>query len=107
MKALLIHPDGRVERNDLPTDQHLTAAVGGFYQAFPLTDGADAWCNEDGKATGLPYNLQATRLCHHFQAVVPDDWIVGTLVVTGGADEEGDTLDVPEAVVTAIQQVLS
>lgn len=94
MKALILHTDNRVEveqdTNEFVSYATLSNAVGGYIEAVSLPNGLTLWVNEEGKLNGLPVNEYATRLfTSAFGAV---DIIVGNAIVTGGADDEGETL---------------
>ena len=66
-------------------------AVGGWIECAHIAPyGVDVWLNEEGKLHGLPYNLIGTRLW--VTAYGNTDAIVGDIIITGGADEEGETL---------------
>jgi hypothetical protein len=53
------------------------------------------WCNEEGKMMSLPHNPFGQAF---WETAFPvsefgrTDYIVGDIVLTGGADDEGDTL---------------
>lgn len=57
---------------------------------------ATAWLAEEGKLDGLPVNPRADWLMHMTSGIAPNDTIVGIVVVTGGYDDEGETLGLPE-----------
>lgn len=66
-------------------------AVGGWIECAHIAPyGVDVWLHEEGKLIGLPHNLVGTRLWE--AAYGRTDAIVGDIVVTGGADEDGETL---------------
>lgn len=94
MKALLISTDNLVEVEQ-DTDEFvsyatLSRAVGGMIEAVTLPNGLTLWVNEEGKLDGLPVNEYATRLFVSAYGAV--DIIVGNVIITGGADENGETL---------------
>jgi len=86
---------------DLGADSGLAAfqalvggQAGGQVQVVPLhVDGADLWCNEDTTGLGLPTNPRATAL-YHAAGGMPWADVKGDTFITGGADDEGDTLGV-------------
>jgi len=91
MKVILVHPDGAIEQTEIA---ELAQGVGGFVQQVrTLIPHVDAFVNEDGKRLGLPVNLFATKLCAPY--LQSGDFVVGTLLLTGPADAEGNTTDVP------------
>jgi hypothetical protein len=99
-RALIVTPDGKVERVDIDGIQALQDAVGGYIELVPTGfPGTAAYVNEDGRRLGLAPNQLASYL------VRPDYlWagpIVGPLVLFGvdGADE----VDVPEDVAAQVE----
>lgn len=91
-KAVVIQTDGikSVVEFEVGNSYDLISnAVGGWIECVGLSK-ADMWCNEEGKLEGLPQNPIATSLFHNeFGA---RDVIVGNVIITGGVDENGDTL---------------
>lgn len=75
----------------------LSDAVGGWIECVRLSENEDLWCNENGIAEGLPLNMIATAIYSEtFNATNP---IVGDVIITGGADEEGETLGLSDELV--------
>jgi hypothetical protein len=70
--------------------ENLQREVGGWVQAVELTPTITMWCNEEGKMIGLPLNYAATRIWTKVFGYT--DAIMGKVVFTGGADDEGETL---------------
>lgn len=63
------------------------------------------WGNDEAKLLGLPINEYATRLWWELdKRMVGLDYLSGVVVVTGGADENGDTLPVPDKVIELVQR---
>ena len=90
--ALVIGVDGNTEVLDLDSSEGslkvLQGAVGGWIEAVGLNANLTLWVNEEGKLDGLPVNNVATKI---FQSVFGAvDIIMGNVVLTGGADDEGD-----------------
>lgn len=67
----------------------ISAAVGGWIEGVPL-EGVTAYVNEEGKINGLPTNKIATLLAHQSNAIFPNDYIVGNMIVMGPIDDEGE-----------------
>jgi len=98
IKVLLIpaDPDQPITWSDvdrgLAAFQHL---VGGQIQAIPLNvPGVDLWCNEDVTLTGpvpLRVNPRATTL-YHAAGGPPWSDVQGDTFITGGTDDDGETL---------------
>jgi hypothetical protein len=72
----------------------LSARLQGYYETIPLPD-AVGWVNEEGKLRGMPRNDRATHIAS--LALFAYDWIAGDMIVTGGADPNGDVTDLAEA----------
>ena len=104
MKALVLTTNNTIEVEQ-DTDEFvsyatLSRAVGGMIEAVTLPSGLTLWVNEEGKLDGLPVNEYATRLfVSAFGAV---DVIVGNAIITGGADDEGETLGLTDAQVAEL-----
>lgn len=79
--------------------EQLQHAVGGYIQAIDLSDELTLWCNEEGKIMNLPHNHRAQELWDKVFGA-GTDYIVGDIVLTGGADENGETLGLTDAQVT-------
>jgi Domain of unknown function (DUF3846) len=75
----------------------LQAAVGGYIEAAPSADCVTIWCNEDGKGLGLPINGPANTVWAMYDEFDCLSWdrLVGNVVITGGTDEVGETMDLP------------
>jgi hypothetical protein len=65
-------------------------AVGGYIECVSINEEMDIWLNEEGKLIGLEPNLYATAL--YRARYNTTDFIVGDVIITGGANEEGETL---------------
>ncbi len=95
MKALVLTTNNTIEVEQ-DTDEFvsyatLSRAVGGMIEAVTLPSGLTLWVNENGKNDGLPVNEYATNLMtREFGATY--DILVGNAIITGGADDEGETL---------------
>lgn len=93
-QALKVSVDGVTEVVDLDAPEGsmkvLQSAVGGWYEAVDLNEEVTLWCNEEGKILGLPTHAGATRF--YQTAFNTQDWIAGNIILTGGVDDEGDTL---------------
>ena len=96
-KALAITTLGEATIIDINDDslEKLQKAVGGYVQAVDLCEGVTMWCNEEGKMMSLPHNPFGQAF---WETAFPvsefgrTDYIVGDIVLTGGVDDEGDTL---------------
>lgn len=81
----------------------LQSACDGYVQAIDLTPTMTMWCNEDGKFNGSEWNECATAIWHAIYG--PSDTIFGTVVFTGGADEDGETQGITVEDITRLQRV--
>lgn len=108
-KALQINIDGTVTQLDLEAPEGslriLQGAVGGYIQAVDLNENLTMWLNEEGKLEGLDTNLFGTLLFR--QRFGDVDTIVGNIVLTGGTDDEGETLGLTEEQVKSFQFMVS
>lgn len=76
-------------------------AVDGTFDVIELTNPESSlYLNDEGKLKGLPANFRATLLLWaHNSAFRHRDFTCGDVVLLGGVDDEGDTLDVPDQLV--------
>ena len=93
-KALIVRTDTTHEVVEFEVGNSynlIREAVGGWIECVHIAPyGVDVWLNAEGKLINLPYNLVGQRLW--VSAYGATDVIVGDIVVTGGADEDGETL---------------
>ena len=96
MKAVIIKTDGTRQLTEFKKGQSydfLSTAVGGMIECVTLRDKVgepDMWLNENGKYSGLDQNPTATALWVGMYDLT--DVIMGDVVITGGADDEGETI---------------
>jgi hypothetical protein len=93
VKALHIKTTGQVKVVSFENDtcyKTLSDGVGGLIECVALSERMDLWCNEEGKNTGLPLNQLATRLFQEAHGRI--DYIAGDAVITGGIDDDGNSL---------------
>jgi hypothetical protein len=107
MKAYIINTDGTggvVEFDHAGASYSIMQnAVGGYFECVSLSDDLDMWVNEEGKLLGLPTNEIGTRMWR--AAFGPTDIIVGNIIFTGGADDNGDTLGLSDRHVDRLDEV--
>ena len=95
-KAVIIRTDGKKEVVEFEIGKSynlISTAVGGMIECISLTNvigQPDMWINENGKFSGLDQNPYATALWVDIYSTT--DVIMGDVIITGGADEEGETL---------------
>lgn len=99
----------------VPAYQDLHDGVGGYIEAVALNIGgspkpeheATLWLNEEGKLDGLPLNEIATYIALMYSGIADTDFIAGNVVLTGGPNEEGETLGLSPQWVTHLRKIRS
>jgi len=102
-KALIIKTDGTklvVTFDEESSYKLLSEAVGGYIERVQMKSGIDIWVNEEGKLIGLPQNPIGTALWADSYGTT--DIIVGNIIITSGADDEGNTLGLSDEQVTEL-----
>ena len=97
MKAVIIRTDGTksvVEFSHENSYDTLSGAVGGYIECVRLSESEDMWCNENGIAERRDLNMIASAIYSETFGV--GNPILGDVIITGGADEEGYTLGLSE-----------
>ncbi|MEI7780345.1 MAG: DUF3846 domain-containing protein [Planctomycetota bacterium] len=86
----------------------LQTRVGGWIEAVGSDDGqVTLWINEEGKLIGLPINELGTELWYMLNpAAAGMDVLCGPVVVSGGCDDEGETLSIPGGLSVALQKLV-
>jgi len=80
-----------VEFNNSTSYNVLREAVGGWIEQVWFDEyNFTLWVNEEGKLEGLPQNPIATALW--VDEYDKTDVVVGNVIITGGADDDGNTL---------------
>lgn len=97
IKAVIVHPDGTVENTEIEHDYKSYQAVVGGYIEGVIGSTATMYVNEEGLLMGLPPNPLATLFAQRIldRSVV----LVGTALILGPGDSEGNDTDVRPAVV--------
>ncbi len=106
--AMVITTLGSVSLVNLETQalETLQDAVGGYVQAIDLDNNQmTMWCNEEGKMIGLPHNPFGQMFWEKMYDRT--DYIVGDIVLTGGADDEGETIGLTDEQITEIMKVVA
>lgn len=101
-KAVIIKTDGTKSVAEFEVGGSydlLSETVGGLIECVTLRDKdfCDMWVNENGKFSGLEQNPIATALWVDMYGTT--DVIMGDVIITGGTDEEGETLGLSEPLV--------
>lgn len=103
--VLLVPADGPVQARQIePTLEVLQALVGGPIELIDLGHGLYAYVNEEGKLDGLRVNHAANEIARQRNAAAYrwGDVLVGSMVIVGPIDGEGDDTSVPSDVVEAL-----
>lgn len=106
-RAIIIPPEGEIRDVEMPDDlyQPLKDIIGGWLEcpAIMRDELADLsiWVDEEGKLKTLPYNPRATLIAN-----IPGDIIVGTVVITGPPDSEGETLGLTFEQIEKVRSVI-
>lgn len=101
MKTIVIRPTNHPQVEDLAGWEDFKKVLDDAYiECIRFTDNTVAYLDEDGKSKGLPYNPLATQWCRVLGVGLrPDDFIVGTMIIVGTLNEQGqhdgDEHDVP------------
>jgi hypothetical protein len=95
--AFKITTDGWVTKLDLSTEPLATLqqGVGGLVQAVDLSQRLTLWLNEEGKVLGQAHNPYGQFFWDKLYGA-HTDYIVGDVVISGGTDEDGNTLGLTE-----------
>lgn len=108
LQGLLIKATGEVELiayNKENSYKTIKNAVAGLIQPIDLEPTITLWLNEEGKLDKLPYNHKATALWVYYFDFT--DYISGDVFITGGTDENGDTLGISLTDSNKIQLLVS
>jgi len=108
-KGIKITPARVVEVIDFTKPDELSAlqdAVGGWVQAIDLNDHLSLWVNEEGKMMRYEHN-QLAQLVWDMSFGPDTDYIVGTVVITGTPDADGETQGLSETDIETLKDFLS
>lgn len=105
MRYIIVPPEGGFSVHDTEGGEYwsdaLTSAVGGDFDVVDLPSlGVDLWFHDEGKLIGLPVNTAATALFK--QEYDTRDFIVGTVVLTGGVDDMGGTVGMTDEQISLV-----
>jgi hypothetical protein len=92
-KAFIYRVDGTAELVEFEVGKSLSvlqSAVEGYIECVRLTDTLEMWVNENFIAENLSLNILGSIFYkENFDKDMP---ILGNIIFTGGADDEGETL---------------
>lgn len=108
MLVVVINTDGTAVKQEIDGSlASMQAIVGGLIQPIDLVEDCTIWVNEEGLLLGLPYNYIATDLTNQWYQGLS---LVGTAFLTGGTDEDGNTLplreDYADALIETLQEMV-
>lgn len=93
--GLLIHEDGVVEKVHINDYRGIQDAVGGYFDVVNATEDTAFWVHDEGLLIGLPINRRATFAMWKLAPdLIRQLILVGPVLVSGGTDDEGNTLSV-------------
>jgi hypothetical protein len=104
-KAFVVQPDGTnyvQEFQEAPL-RILQEVVEGLIEPIGFGSSVTMWVNEEGKLTGKTPNKVATAFYEGKYGAI--DIVVGTIVFTGGTDDEGETLGLTDDIVKILQDI--
>lgn len=117
-KVIVITVDGKMKTIDSLYD-NLSESVQGYIEYVCLSTkigkrngikydkelpDLHIYLNEEGKILNLPVNPFATALWQKYYK--NSDTIVGNIIITGGADEEGETTDTTEEQIKFVKSII-
>lgn len=95
--AVVVHTNGTTEIINLDTGyKAIQGVVGGCFDVVSSETGKTSfWVHDEGKLIGLEPNVVATKILWDLNPAFDGrDYLAGTVLITGGADDEGETLGV-------------
>lgn len=103
-QALIVPVQGDLERVEIDTIKQKQEIIGGLFDVIVTTRTLmqepvtfDVWVDDEGLIKYLPLNPRAS--------IIAGQTVVGTAVITGTADSQGNTTSVPEDVITFCEAV--
>ena len=100
MLVAVINVDGTVEGREIEGNlKSMQEIVGGLIQPIDLTEEATIWVNEEGLLLGMEVNPLASDLVRQWYDGLT---LVGPAFVTGGTDEDGNTLPIRQDYLDAL-----
>ena len=105
-KVISIRTDNTVEIKQVESIEYetLSTAVNGMIELVSISEDIDMWLNEEGKLIGLEPNVIATML--FYQAFSKFDLVMGDVIITGGSDDEGNTVGLSDSSIIDIMSML-
>lgn len=107
IKLLTIRPDFTTEEHTVEQGETypvLRDAVGGLIEPVDLTPTLTMYVNEEFLYSGQEVNPIASHL---FRSAGADYNILGSVIFTGGVDEEGETVGLSDAQLYALNAIVT
>lgn len=80
-------------------------SVDGYVEAVDVPDlGVTIYVNEEGLLRRLPFNSRASFLWWYYEPAARESLLVGDAVIVGWPDADGESTDVPEAVLRLLTE---
>ncbi|MBB5167228.1 DUF3846 domain-containing protein [Mycobacterium sp. AZCC_0083] len=99
IQVLVIHPDATYEVRQISQKLQTFQEILGGYMEPVAVEGATFFCNEEGRIHDLPDNPMATYLWWKLSPEMEGlDRFCGTVIVTGPADDAGDSHPILDSV---------
>jgi hypothetical protein len=90
MRVAIVEVDGSIEYKDIDGSlEAMQSIVEGLIQPLDLAPDLTLWVNEEGLLLSKPLNTIATDMAHAYNM---ESFLVGTAFLTGGVNEEGETM---------------
>lgn len=105
--AVVVNTKGEMSIIDIAEDEltKLQSAVDGLIQPIDLDTHATMWVNEEGLfRSDLEMNEIATAIYAEMYGDIANP-LIGDAVFTGGTDEEGETLTLPQEYIDSLKKL--
>lgn len=116
IRAGIIQPDGQLSVEDINAqypafnrERFGGAPIEALYTTSDSNQEVTFWCDEEGKIKSLSPNAEATALltqwlAHDDRIMRPGDFLAGTVVITGGFDDDGETVGLSDDTAAEIEE---
>jgi hypothetical protein len=101
-KVIRITTDNHIQLAEVEEVDYdlLSSSVNGLVELVSIDRDVDMWLNEEGKLLDLPTNIIATILWN--KVFNNPDIIKGDIIITGGADDMGNSVGLSDESLTSI-----
>ena len=103
-QAYLVHTNGNITPVHFDSYKDVVRVVGGNFDVVASSSGETSlWFNDEGKINGMKPNFAATKILWSLNPAFDGrDYLAGPVLITGGADLNGNTLGVGHEAETAV-----